>query len=235
MKNDENIWICSIDIGKKNFCFYIEEICLKKMKKINNIDYEKRYNENGTTTLEMKNILDNVSKNGKTILHINKDLTEGTDKKKYLDKKIYVNMINHLDFYNEYFNKCNIFIIEEQLSRNSMAIRLGQHCYSYFLIKYNNTEKKILQFPSYYKTTILGAAKVQNGTYKNGKIKWKTIDQKARKKWAVDKAYDILTLRNEKETMDNIKNKSKKDDLSDTICQVNAFKYLYFIDKTMFD
>ena len=86
---DKNkIWICSVDIGKKNFCFYIEETNINSLKKLKNVEYSIRYNENGTPTNDMEKLLKKVGKNGKTILHINKDLTYDTDKKKYFDKKI---------------------------------------------------------------------------------------------------------------------------------------------------
>ncbi len=228
----ETITIASFDIGKKNFCFYIEECNTTQFEEIVNIPYEKRYNENGTPTEEMKTILDNVGLNGKTISHVNKDLTYNTDKSKYLDKEIYFNMIDHLDEYKELFDTCSIIIIEQQMSRNSMAMKLGQHCFSYFACRYGR-DKEIVEFPSYNKTCILGAERTKGKKYKNGNYKWKTMDSRTRKKWAVTKTYEILKGRGEEDTMNNIKTKAKKDDLSDTICQLVAYKYLHFIDKTI--
>ena len=70
---------------------------------------------------------------------------------------------------------------------------------------------------------MLGAEKVLS-VRKNGMPKWKTIDQRSRKKWAIEKAKDILNQRNEIEVLDKVKTAKKKDDLSDTICQLTAFK-----------
>ena len=232
MSDKNKIWICSVDIGKKNFCFYIEETNFNSLKRLKNIEYSVRYNENGTPTTDMKKLLQKVGKNGKTILHINKDLTYDTDKEKYFDKKIYYNMIEHLDSHKEYLSKCSIFVVEQQMIKNSMATRLGQHCLTYFMCRYPETT--VVEFPSYNKTCVLGAEKIKGKMNKNGKYKWKTMDQRTRKKWAVTKAYEILTERGESETMDNIKTKSKKDDLSDTVIQLWAFKYLYFVNKTEF-
>lgn len=223
---------CSIDIGKKNFCFYIEEISdehlssLQKLPEKNPVK-EKRYNEDGTPTEVMTEILREVGVSGKTLLHINQDLTKGTDTKKYLDKAVYYNMVTHLDNYKEILDTVDIFVIEQQLARNSMATKLGQHCLSYFIIKY--PDKLVVEFPSYNKTCVLGAQKIRGKKYKNGRWQWKTMDKPTRKKWAVTKCLEILTERGEEETMTNIRTKAKKDDLSDTVCQLSAFKYLYFV------
>lgn len=225
-------YICSIDIGKKNFCFYIEECDTELLESIKNIPHELRYNEDGTPTKNMQEILSLVGVNGKTIAHINKDLTYNTDKSKYLDKEIYFNMIDHLDEHFSLFEKCSIFVIEQQMSKNSMAIKLGQHCFSYFCVKFGR-EKEIVEFPSYNKTCILGAQKTKGKMNKNGKYRWKTMDSRTRKKWAVTKAYEILESRGEEDTMNNIKGKAKKDDLSDTICQLVAYKYLHFVNKSI--
>lgn len=223
------IWICSVDIGKKNFCFYIEEVNVEKISNIKNIPKNIRYNENGTATTEMQNILDQICNNGKTILHKNSDLTHNCEKGKYLDTETFFNMNDLLDKYGDYFDKCSIFIIEQQMKKNYMAMKLGQHCFSYFSIRYGRF-KTILEFPSYYKTQILGAEKIKGKKYKNGKFKWKTIDKTARKKWSIIKATEILKKRGEFDTIDNIKSKTKKDDLADTLSQLQAFKYLYYID-----
>ena len=90
-----------------------------------------------------------------------------------------------------------------------MALKLGQHCYSYFTIRYGRF-KKVIEFPAYYKTQILGAEKIKGKKVKNGNFQWKTIDKPARKKWSVSKATEILSSRGEIETMNNIKTKTKK-------------------------
>lgn len=228
---EEKIWILSFDIGKKNFAFYIEEVDLLQLKLINNIPKEERYNENGSLTEKMNSIFKDIFLTGKTILFKNEDLTKNTDKNKYLDSDIFYNMIEHLDKYQTYFSKCSHILIEMQLKRNTMAIKLGQHCYSYFVIKYGRT-KNIIEFPSYYKTQILGSEKTFDKKYKNGKIKWKTMDQKTRKKWAVSKGLEILELRGEKQLIDNIK-KTKLDDIFDNKLMIEAFKYMYFIDNNL--
>jgi len=223
------MYIASFDIGKKNFAFYIEEINTNDLK-IVNIPLSKRYNADGTPTSEMSNILNSIYKNGKMVLFKNLDLTENCEKKCYLDPQTFINMNNVLDSYSEYWDKCSYFVIEQQMSFgknkiNTMALKLGQHCYSYFLFRYG-TFKKPIEFPAYHKTKVLGCSKIQN-KLKNGKIRYKNINKPQRKKWAVKKAIEILTLRNDIETLDIISTHKKKDDLADTLIQLQAFKFLY--------
>jgi hypothetical protein len=127
--------VASFDIGKKNFSFYVEEFDSSKIPPP--IESEK-YNIDGTPTKSMENYLSKIYKNGNKILLLNSDLTEGCDKKAYLDQLTFYNMTDLLDKYKEIWDKCTIFVIEEQMSfgkqNNKMAVRLGQHCASYFYI-----------------------------------------------------------------------------------------------------
>ena len=110
-----------------------------------------------------------------------------------------------------------------------MALKIGQHCYSYFAILYSRF-KRIIEFPAYHKTQILGAAKIKKVT-KGGKVSYKAMDKPARKKWSVEKAMTILAERDDFKTMSDLTSQRKKDDLADVLCQLQAFKVLVFIDK----
>jgi len=230
------LWIASFDIGKKNFSFYIEEIDKEELLSLTNIPKMKRYNANGTTTETFGNLLKDISRNGKKILLENLDLTEGCDKKAYLDPETFHNMIDTLDAYRGFWDQCDTFVIEKQMSfgkkHNTMALKLGQHCWSYFAFNYGRF-KTITEFPAYYKTQVLGAAKEQKIT-KGGKISFKAIDKPARKKWCIDKALAILAERNDFDTMSQIQSSKKKDDLCDVICQLQAYKHLVYLDKCSF-
>ena len=228
------IWIASFDIGKKNFSFYIEEFNIKDLKSITNIDKLNRFNPDGTCTEKFNELLQSIYKGGKKILLENVDLTENCDPKAYLDPQTFYNMTELLDTYSEYWSQCDIFIIEKQMSfgnkYNTMALKLGQHCWSYFSIKYpKNNSPEIIEFPAYYKTQILGAIKDKKTT-KGGKVTYKAVDKPARKKWCVNTALTILESRGDNETITQITKVKKKDDLADVICQLQAFKYCYFID-----
>lgn len=235
IQDTDKVWIASFDIGKKNFAWYIQEINLKDLSKIKNISSNKRFNKDGTPTESMGKILNKLYLNGKTILHMNSDLTKNCDKSKYLDPNTFHNMFDLLDKYIPYWDKCSVFVIEQQMNfgkrKNPMAMKLGQHCYSYFCFKYGRF-KEVLEFPSYHKTQILGAPKVKGKKTKTG-FRYKAMDKPKRKKWSTQKALEILQLRNEEENMNNIRTKAKKDDLADTLTQAIAFVYLRYIDKSI--
>jgi hypothetical protein len=236
MEDRDLIWIGSFDIGKKNFSFCIEEFSKSELLAIRNISSTKRYSEDGTPTPKMQDILDQVFANGRIILHKNLDLTENCDPKVKLDPETFHNMTDVLDEYTEYWDKCSAVVIEEQMSfgkkLNKMAMKLGQHCYSYFTFKYGRY-KSVIEFPAYHKTQVLGAPKVEGKPYKSGKIRYKAMEKPARKKWSVDKAIEILTNRGEMDIVENMTSKKKLDDLADCICQLNAFKYKIYVDKNI--
>jgi len=112
-----------------------------------------------------------------------------------------------------------------------MALKLAQHCYSYFTLKYGR-QHKIIEFPAYNKTQVLGAPKIQGKPYKSGKIRYKAMEQRDRKKWSVNKAIEILTCRGEMDILEEMTSVKKKDDLADVLVQLQSFKYLMYVNKT---
>ena len=199
------MYIASFDIGKKNFAFVIEDVDEDAYKKIN--DVPKKYNQDGTPTPEFSEILVNISTFSKVVLIKNIDLTVGCEKK-YFDSKLFINMTECLDSFKEYWEKCCVFLIEQQMDfgrtkRNPMARKLGQHCYSYFSIFYKD-QKILLEFPAYHKTQVLGAPKKFgkiSKTYKNGK----TVQiQDNRKKWSVRFTTEILERREDNVSLEKI-------------------------------
>ncbi len=235
--NENVILMASFDIGKKNFAFCIEEVDLSILKNLKSIKAEEKYEEDHTPTESMKETLDSIYKSGKIILHKNNDLTKGLEEGKYFDYELCYNMTKVLDEHLKLWNKCSIFIIEEQMAFrgkfNPMALKLGQHCFSYFCINYGK-HKITNVFPSYHKTNVLGAPKTKT-LNKNGKSKWKCLGDKERKKWSVEVLKYILQLRNDQDRLSifNNKKKIKLDDLADVVVQLQAFKYLYFIEKSL--
>jgi len=226
---ENKIWCASFDIGKKNFSFYVEEMDLEYIETIADVSPKLKYNNNGSPTEVFIGLLDHLFTDGKTILLENVDITANCDKKVTLDPETFHNMTEILDKYISIWDKCSVFVIEKQmqfgLQINPMALKLGQHCYSYFCFKYGRF-KEIIEYPAYNKTQVLGAEKSLS---KNGKFK--SMDKPARKKWSVQKALYILTCRNDLPTIEQINSSKKKDDLCDVICQLASWKYLTFIQK----
>ena len=207
----------SIDIGEKNFCIYIEEFNINILHEIENIPRTKRYDKDKTCTPAFRKILNKVYKEGKTLLLEKVDIS-GKSK-----TDILVRLTNFLDKHKKLLDTIDIVIIEQQKKENYMARCLEQHCYSYFIFNYLDT-KIIIVFPSKHKTQVLGMKKYSKGLKPYQK-------KKLRKDWCIEKANNILKLRNDTNTLNIIDSCKKKDDYSDVVCQFQAFKYLYFIDK----
>jgi hypothetical protein len=200
--------IASFDIGKKNFAFCIEEMDIKVLTQIQNIHKSKRYTINGVSTPEFQTVIQHVCLEGnlKIIKHV--DLTS-------IHSNVYIAMNKVLDTFKYIFDQCTHIIIEQQRVKNTMAIKLAQHCYSYFTFHYS-LFKYIVDFPSYHKTKILGAEK--------GMSKYQ------RKTWAIQKATEILLDRGDVDALHILTKHKKKDDISDVIVQLQAFKYLTFVE-----
>lgn len=226
--------VASFDIGKKNFAFYLEEFDRKKLNQKLVFEFEK----DGKATEQTSKHIDNqIYLNGKTVLHRNYNLEtcENNEAKKRRNKKkklthedvIFYNLVTVLDKYHDYWKRCQCIIIEQQMSFGSVlnltAIKLAQHCFSYFCIKYaTHLKHRIFNYPAYYKTQLLGAPKVKgNRIYKDGSHNWKAMSKPTRKKWAITEATRVLELRGEKNLMSTHK---KKDDLADTLLQLQSFK-----------
>lgn len=53
------------------------------------------------------------------------------------------------------------------------------------------------------------------------------------KKWSTEKAINILMERGDTDTLDEIIGSKKKDDLADTLIQLQSFKFLRYVDKSI--
>lgn len=155
------------------------------------------------------NSVDDIVRCGELILHKNVDLTTDCPKVKWLHPSIYINMNNLLLEYKKYWDECAFIIIEQQKRQNYMACRLAQHCYSFFLYHYS-TFKTVIEYGAKHKTRVFGAPVFKK---KND-----------RKKWAVQKTLEIMDMRKDTCTIQRIKSSKKKDDLSDVVVQLQAFK-----------
>ena len=223
------IRIASFDPGKKNFAFCIEEF---KNIESQTFCYKKRYFPDGTIQPDFKSITDEICLNGKIIMFKNTDLTKNCDHHSYLEDEYLHNLTDLLDKHSEHWDKCETFIIEKQMSfgkkHNTMALKIAQHCWSYFAFKYGRF-KNIIEFPAYHKTQVLGAEKLKKET-KTGKITYKTVDKPTRKKWSIQKAISILKTREDETTLSCLTSNKKKDDLADVLCQIQAYKILRFVN-----
>ncbi len=128
-----------------------------------------------------------------------------------------------------HIQKCDIVVIEMQLDKNPMCLRLEQHIISWLTFNFM-TFKEIVIFGAYNKTRVLGCPKKITSKKTNKLI---NTTKSFYKRWSCDVANHILRLRKDMETFNIIfnLNKKKQDDLSDVIVQLQAFKVKRFIDR----
>jgi hypothetical protein len=216
-------WAASFDIGSKNFAFYIEEYDAEYVNNVN-IPLEKtRYNPDGTCTNNFRRCVDRIVSKSRTILFKNTDISGGVSyKSNLMNEELFNKMYDLLNEYKEYFDKCSVFVIEQQMKCNLRAIKLGQHCLSYFIGQYGRF-RRVIEFPAYYKTQVLGIQKNLK-VLKNGKSRYIAPSKPKRKKWAVEEAVRILKVRNEEDIGNQILASTKRDDMSDCLVQLQAYK-----------
>lgn len=144
--------------------------------------------------------------NDKTLLLENLDLTIDTED----FNDILLNLIDEMDRRKEHWNRCDIFLIEKQMhfrgKYNVKALKIAQHLLTYLLMNYKKT-KEIIDYPAFHKTKVLDAPK--------------KMTKPQRKKWAVEKALELLE-KTEPNYYNMIKKAKKKDDLADVYLMVSA-------------
>lgn len=213
--------IVSIDIGIKTLSVYREEFDFEQADKIKKLAKNKRYNPDATSTEEYKNYIREVYKCGKVVYLDKKDISGGNSAK-YVDNRILLNLVDYMDELNKkgLFNGVHTIVIERQMRTNPNAQIIEHHIHNYLLVMFRDF-KKIINFQSKYKTRILGAPLkiIDKNTNKLRKVK-----KYERKKWSTEIASEILKAREDEDTHYFIfnTNRSKKDDLSDTIVQCLA-------------
>lgn len=127
-----------------------------------------------------------------------------------------------LDQYYNIFKECHIFIIERQMAFNFRALSMSLLVLGYLHTKLRDAPLLpiILLIDAKVKTQQLGGALSYKG------------ENNAIKKWAVDKAIQLLTLRCDKYSLDILNKQRKKDDLADTVVMIEALFSLWNLPLT---
>ena len=236
--------VLSVDIGVHNTAFYLEEFDENEVKNVikkhNMSKSEKRYDQNGCLTGTYKKIVDELCQIGECIFV--EKLNLSNKKGVAFDLQIFINLTYFLDTHKHIMKTVDTVVIEQQLKTNPMAQRVEQHCISWFTFNYLDS-KEIIVFPSRNKYLMLGLPKT---TFDEKKKIVRKLTKNERKKWACDYTFSILTNKktvqvdkkngtiiNCEQLLEYIfqKNSDKKDDISDTICQLNAYKIKKYLDK----
>lgn len=207
------IIISSFDMGVRNFAFCVQEVVFSDLQQIKKI--KSTFNEDGTPSDSYNEYLCQIYKTGKIIECKNIDLQ--TISERECDGNLFLSLSSILDKYIYLWDKTNVFLIEQQMSygrnkSNIQALKLAQHCHSYFYTTYGNF-KVIMDYPSQNKTRLLGCNLEDRKKHKS------------RKKFSVELAQTILKCKHQEK--DNFFKIKKKDDISDCLLMIETFKIKY--------
>lgn len=127
-----------------------------------------------------------------------------------------VNCLDMLSVNLDHFINCHYIVVESQMHINPTACRIAQHLISYLMISTRNRGSKpiIVEVDSSLKIVGLGGPRIKS--------------EVERKKWCKVEGAKILKRRKDKESLEIINGKKKKDDLFDTVCYEQAW-WSYFI------
>jgi hypothetical protein len=232
--------VLSIDIGVRNFAMSIENFDEKKIEtfskefKMNFKTNISKCNSNNEPTEKYSDFLKRfITECSSTEICSKIDFCDDDEKKPkrnkrnqvILDNNIFYSIIKKLDDYKSHFNNVDYVVIERQLKTNPNAQTVEHHVHAYFIHNYG-LDKEVVSFESRHKTRVLCCPKK---ILKEEKMV--NIDKAYRKKWTTNKVMNMMIDRKDNSTFDYIfkQNKSKADDISDTICQAIAFALLRFV------
>ena len=124
--------------------------------------------------------------------------------------QLFLFITNFLDKYLHIFRESHIMIIERQLPTNYRAVRISQHVITYFLMHFKDLPQlpMVLEIDPKLKGRELGASK--------------HLNERGIKVWSVEHAHSLLTKRQDWDGLQILNKIKKKDDLADTICQIEA-------------
>lgn len=199
MKEDDPDWIqvCAIDPATKNCAFRIER---------------RSYDPKNGKEIKVETIL-------QTKLNF---LEASTDRTKQAITSIdpgescapYLYSIEKIAGMMSYLENCHYIIIESQMPINTEMVRMGQHLITSMMI--------MLRDRGVLPLIVEIDPKIKSNTFGAGRMKKPEL-----KKWAVNKAIEILTENGDLSTAKFIEHSSKKDDHGDVVCYTTAwFKIL---------
>lgn len=222
--------IAAFDLGRKNFAFAVKDkdefILLKNI----NLDEQNmtKTDLNKLKKDELVNMMENLSikstssqivqgtpsrKDGVvkstigTSIKLKKkeiiDCIISTTKGKNKPKDIGISMFQVMDEYKEIWEKCNVFLIERQMTINLQALKLSHYLEAYLKIYYPN--KKILNYSASKKTKKLGAPTLKT--------------KREKKAWTTQFTSELLT----DENLKYFQSLSKKDDIADVVCMIESY------------
>lgn len=132
-----------------------------------------------------------------------------------LPVETYLKITAYLNQFTSFYWETHMFIMERQLPHNYKAVRISQHVLSYYLAVLSTSPLSpvVMEVDPRLKSKELGCPR--------------GLNERQNKMWLIQKAMELCQIRGDIASYDQINTAKKKDDLADTICQVEAiFHYL---------
>jgi hypothetical protein len=201
--------IAAFDMGIRNFAFAVKDkgdfILLKNTCLDNGIMTKSDLNKSKKENLvEMMSDL-KISQDDKLL---KKDMVDliFTKQKKGKNKPVDLglSMFQIMDGYKDMWEKCDIFLIERQMTINLQALKLSHYLEAY--LKIFHPSKKILNYNASTKTKKLGATNLKT--------------KRDRKEWTIQFVTNLLTG-------DNLRyfaSLNKQDDIADVVCMIESYQ-----------
>lgn len=123
---------------------------------------------------------------------------------------LYASLSEFLNQHLEEIKNCHFHLIERQMKENYQSVRIQQHVQTYLTFHTKDIPLLpiIIEVNAQVKGRVLGCPSNLN---KNGY-----------KQWSAEKALQLLSDRNDTEGYEKLSNATKKDDLGDTVCMIEA-------------
>lgn len=213
--------IVSIDIGRRNFAMYVEDVPFQKLLTL------RETSTNSSEITRRRDLFPHINKLyklGTRVLLEKVDICskESTE----YDNDSRMRLFSYLSSRREHLDSADVVVVERQYfaqlafgkktskragsEANIVAIKIAESVQSWFLIAYEG-KKEVIPYPSNFKTMMLGAPK--------------GLKKPERKKWCVKKSLEIMKLRKDEEGISVFTRRGKKDDLGDVVIQCQAFLF----------
>ena len=137
------------------------------------------------------------------------------------ESTLYITLNKLLDSLLYQFLDCDMIIIEKQLPFKPVTMKIEQHTIAYFMNHLKDTPYMplLIEMDAKTKGKMIGSPS--------------GMSEKAFKTWCTKKAIEILNKRNDQLSLDVMKQNGKKlDDLSDTVCQIEAMFKIFNLPLT---
>lgn len=227
--------IAIFDVGTRNFAMIVERVRNSAVKKLEynyrHLPEKEKIKEGRQHSDRLCGLLNDFYKECETIELQLYDPNQG--EKNGLTESTRRNLFTFLEKHRALLASCDYIAIEEQFYNpkmgviNKPALLLGESCFTWLLL--NTHQIPISYTPSKYKTSLLSCPKESLKVDKESGLRMLTKWEKSdRKKWSIQKAKEIYTLRGDEKMLEYIDGR-KGDDVSDCLLMSIAFVLKTFV------